>query len=80
MQNPFGPQSDSGSYVDLRKRLLQSVQSAKINDQIVEIIKKALEAENIVLSRPERKRLFSQIVNLVSEDLTRKLEDDSISV
>ena len=80
MQNPFGPQSDSGSYVDLRKRLLQSVQSAKINDQIVEIIKKALEAEHVVLSRPERKRLFSQIVNLVSEDLTRKLEDDSLSV
>lgn len=80
MQNPFGPQSDSGSYVDLRKRLLQSVQSAKINDQIIEIIKKALEAQNIVLSRPERKRLFSQIVNLVSEDLTGKLEDDSLSV
>jgi len=39
-----------------------------------------LEAENIVLSRPERKRLFSQIVNLVSEDLTRKLENDSLSV
>jgi hypothetical protein len=80
MQNPFGPQSAPGSYVDLRKRLLQSVQSAKINDQIIEIIKKALEAEHVVLSRPERKRLFSQIVNLVAEDLTRKLEDDSISV
>jgi hypothetical protein len=80
MQNPFGPQSDSGSYVDLRKRLLQSVQSAKINDQVIEIIKKALEAEHVVLSRPERKRLFSQIVNLVSEDLTKKLEDDSIPV
>jgi protein-S-isoprenylcysteine O-methyltransferase Ste14 len=80
MQNPFGPQSDPGSYVDLRKRLLQSVQSAKINDQIIEIIKKALETEHVVLSRPERKRLFSQIVNLVSEDLIKKLEDDSISV
>lgn len=80
MQNPFGPQSDPGSYVDLRKRLLQSVQSAKINDQIIEIIKKALEAEHVVLSRPERKRLFSQIVNLVAEDLTRKLEDDSLAV
>jgi hypothetical protein len=80
MQNPFGSQPDSGSYVNLRKRLFQSVQSAKINDQIIEVIKKALEAENVILSRPERKRLFSQIVKLVSEDLTKKLEDDSISV
>jgi hypothetical protein len=80
MQNPFDSQPDSGSYVNLRKRLFQSVQSANLNEQILEVIKKALEAENIVLSRPERKRLFSQIVNLVSKDLTRKLEDDFLSV
>lgn len=80
MQSPFGSQPDSGSYVNLRKRLFQSVQSANINDQIIEVIKKALEAENVVLSRPERKRLFSQIVKLVSEDLTQKLEDGSLSV
>lgn len=80
MQSPFGPRSDSGSYVDLRKRLFQNVQSANINDQIIEVIKKALEAEKVVLSRPERKRLFSQIVKLVSEDLATKLEDGSISV
>ena len=80
MQNSFGSQPDSGSYVNLRKRLFQSVQSANLNQQIIEVIKKALEAENIVLSRPERKRLFSQIVNLVSEDLTRKLENNSLSI
>ncbi len=80
MHSPFGSQPDSGSYVNLRKRLFQSVQSANINDQIIDVIKRALEAENVVLSRPERKRLFSQIVNLVSEDLTKKLADDSILV
>ena len=80
MQSPFGSQSDSGSYVDLRKRLFQSVQSTNIDKQIVDVIKKALEAENVILSRPERKRLFSQIVKLLSEDLTGKLEDDSIPV
>lgn len=78
MLNPFGPQNDPGSYVDLKKRVFQSVQSADINDQIIEVIKKALEAQHVVLSRPERKRLFSQIVQLVSEDLTRKIEDGSI--
>jgi hypothetical protein len=80
MQNSFHSQPDSGSYVNLRTRLFQSVQTTNINDQIINVIKKALEAENVVLSRPERKRLFSQIVNLVSEDLTKKLADDSISV
>ena len=80
MQSSFGSQPDAGSYVNLRKRLFQSVQSANLNQQIIEVIKKALEAENIVLSRPERKRLFSEIVNLVSEDLTRKLGDASLSI
>ncbi len=80
MQNPFGSQQDPSSYVDLRKRLFQSVQSVNINDQIIQVMKKALEAENVVLSQLERKRLFSQIVQLVAEDLTRKLEDGSISV
>jgi len=80
MQNPFGSQPDSGSYVDLRKRLFQGVQSANINEQIIEIMKAALEAQHVVLSRPERKRLFSQIVKSVSEDLTKKIDDDSIPV
>jgi hypothetical protein len=80
MRNPFGPQDDSGSYVDLRKRVFQSVQSAKINDQIIEVIRKAVESQNVVLSRPERKRLISQIVKQVVEDLTGKLENGSIPV
>jgi hypothetical protein len=80
MRNPFDPQDDSGSYVDLRKRVFQSVQSANINDRIIEVIKKAVESQNVVLSRPERKRLISQIVKQVAEDLTGKLEDGSIPV
>jgi len=80
MKNPFGSQEDHGSYVNLRSRLFQSVQSANINDQILQVIKKSLEAEKVVLSRPERTRLFSQIVKLVSEDLAKKLEDGSIPV
>lgn len=64
--------------------MLQHVQATKVNDQIFQAVQKsfedALRLENIILSRPERKRLFSHIVKLVSEDLTKKLEDDSISV
>jgi hypothetical protein len=79
MKNPFGSQEDPSSYVNLRSRLFQSVQSAKINDQIMTVIKEAFIAENVVLSQPERKRLFSQIVRLVSEDLAKKLDDGSIA-
>jgi hypothetical protein len=83
MLNPFGPQQDSGSYFNLQKRMLQRVQSAKINDQIFEVVQKAYEdamtAENIVLSRPERKRLFSQILRLVLDDMIKKLDDRSNS-
>ncbi len=83
MLNPFGPQQVPGSYIDLRKRMLQRVQSMKINDQIFEVIQKAyedaLKTENILLSRPERKRLLAQIIKLVLDDMIKKLDDGSVS-
>jgi hypothetical protein len=39
----------------------------------------ALAKENIILSRPERKRLFAQILKLVLGDMIKKLEDRSNS-
>ena len=81
MLNPFGSQKVPGSYVNLQKRMLQRVQSVKIDDQIFEVVKQAYEValneEGILLSRPERKRLLSQILKLVLEDMTRKLDDRS---
>jgi hypothetical protein len=83
MLNPFGPQQVPGSYIDLRKRMLQRVQSMKINDQIFEVIQRAyedaLKTENILLSRPERKRLLAQIIKLVLDDMIKKLDDGSVS-
>jgi hypothetical protein len=82
MKNPFGQQQDSGSYIDLKKRMLQHVQSAKINDQIFQVVQRAYEdalsTENIVLSRPERKRLLSQILKDVLDDMVQKLEKSSV--
>ena len=78
MLNPFGSQQIPGFYVNLQKRMLQRVQSAKVDDQIFEVVQrayeKALDEENIVLSRPERKRLLSQILKLVLEDMIKKLD------
>ncbi len=85
MLNPFGPQREPGlsSYVNLKKRMLQKVQAAKVNDQIFQVVQNAFEAalgaENIVLSRPERKRLFAQILKSVLEDMVKKLDDRSSS-
>jgi len=49
--------------------------SAEVNDQIKSMLtnayEKALGEANVVLSRPERKRLFSQIVKMVMEDILK---------
>ena len=83
MLNPFGPQQDPGlySYVNLQKRMLRNVQALKVNDQIFQTVQNAFEAalraENVVLSRPERKRLLSQILKSVLEDMLQKLDNNT---
>ena len=81
MKNPFGDQQvpSSGSYQNLKERMYKKV-SAKVNDQIINMLQNtyenALAEESIVLSRPERKRLFAQIMTLVLADLLKKQADD----
>ena len=85
MLNPFGSQPDpnSFSYVNLQKRMLQNVKATQVNDQIFQIVQNAFEAalrqENVLLSRPERRRLFSQILKSILEDMLKKLDDRRIS-
>jgi hypothetical protein len=80
MKNPFGDQQIPGSYHNLKERIYKKV-SANVNGQIRRIMVKAYEdalnEENIVLSRPERNRLFSQIVKMVMEDVGGKLDNHS---
>ncbi|MBC7879130.1 MAG: hypothetical protein H7Y59_18315 [Anaerolineales bacterium] len=82
MKNPFGEQQVPGSYHNLKERMFKKV-NANVNDQILVILQtayeNALNAENIVLTRPERKRLFSQVLKLVLEDMIKKLDDRSSS-
>jgi hypothetical protein len=82
MKNPFGDQQVPGSYHNLKERMYKRV-SANVNDQILGILQKAYEnalyEENVVLSRPERNRLFSQIVKMAMEDLLKRLDDQSSS-
>lgn len=78
MKNPFGDQKIPGSYHNLPARLYKKV-SAQVSEQIFDSMLKACETafyeENIVLSRVERKRLFSQIIQMLMEDMTKRLDD-----
>jgi hypothetical protein len=80
MKNPFGDQQVPGSYHNLQERMYKKV-SANVNDQLLGILQKAYEnalhEENVALSRPERNRLFSQIVKMVMEDVLKKLNRPS---
>ena len=82
MKNPFGPDPESlSSYVNLKQRILARVQAAEVYDQIFQIVQNAYEnalsSENVILSRPERKRLFSQILRSILEDMLKKLDERS---
>jgi hypothetical protein len=84
MQNPFGPKPDSfHSYVNLKKRMLARVKTGKVYDQIFQVVEKAyqesLKEENIVLTRAEQKRMISQILRLILEDMLKKLDERSSS-
>lgn len=78
MQNPFGDQKVPGSYHNLKERMFKKI-SASVTEQVhlimVTAYENALNEENVVLTRPERNRLFSQIVKMVLEDLSKKSED-----
>ena len=80
MKNPFGDQQIPGSYHNLQERMYKKV-AANVNDQILGILQKAYEnalhEENVALSRPERNRLFSQIVQMTMEDVLKKLNRPS---
>lgn len=82
MKNPFGDQQIPGSYHNLQERMYKKV-SAIVNEKFLEIMIKAYEnalyEENIVLSRPERKRLLSQLTTMVMGDLLKKLNGGSSS-
>ena len=81
MLNPFGPPQDPGlySYVNLKQRMLKKVQSPGVNDQIFQVVQNAFEealnSERIPLSRPERKRLFLQILRSVLADMVQRIDN-----
>ncbi len=74
----FGPQP--GSYFDLKKRVIQKVQSSKVNDLVFvavqKVFEKALNEENIVLSRPEKNHILREVLKSVLTDMLKRLDTD----
>jgi hypothetical protein len=79
MTNPSNSYQNSGSYLDLLKRITQKVQQKKVDDKMLVIMQQVfeneLDKENIVLAQPERVRLFRQVTKAVLTDMFRKLDD-----
>jgi hypothetical protein len=79
--NPFAPQEDPGSYVDLRKRMLRDVLYLRVDNKIFEVVKNAFDhaliLENIVLSQGEKNRLLSQILKMVLKAMLDRLDGQS---
>ena len=77
MLNPrdaFGP----GSYTELRGRVLSSMRTAGIDDQVFELVRDAYEqvlsAQTLVLSRAEKRRLLADVLKSVLEEMNRRLD------
>lgn len=77
MFNPPNSIPEFGSYDEIEKKMLQRVRAAKLDEKILAILQAKYEEElaqqNIMLSRPERKRLFQQVVKVVLNDVLGKL-------
>ena len=78
MKNPFGDQQVPGSYHNLKERMYKKV-SENVNAQILVSLQNAYEialnSENVVLARAERKRLYKQVTRLVLVDIINSLDE-----
>ena len=70
---------DFGSYQDLLKKMTQRIMDAKLDEQFLRLFQTKYDEElnqrNIYLSRPERNRLYKQVLKAVLTDMLSKLGD-----
>jgi hypothetical protein len=66
-------------YVNLRRRMVQNLKAQGVEGSILEVIQTAYEetlrAENLMLTPIEKKKLFSDVLKLLFEDMNKSLED-----
>jgi hypothetical protein len=82
MLNPESAFS-SGSYSDVRQRIVGRLRSAGTSDKVIELLKnpydEALAIDHLVLSRVERKGLLVDVLKSELDELGRRLDEGRIS-
>ncbi len=72
------PNSSSGSYEDLLQRMNRRAQDNGFDKQILALLQQTFEnelgKEGIVLSRPERVRLYQQFTKSILTDVLGKID------
>jgi hypothetical protein len=73
MLDPYDP--SNGMYVNLRRRMVQNLKASGLEGTILEVAQTAyeatLKAENILLTPLEKRKLFSDVLKLLFEDMNR---------
>lgn len=81
--NPFGPPQDpSGLHaaLNLRKRLLDDIRAAKVDDQIFQVIQNALDEAlkkgniHILMSEDVKNFLLAQVMKQILGDMLKRLD------
>jgi hypothetical protein len=79
MSNPQNPFPFSGSYDDLLKRMTRLMRENQVDNQILLLLQqtyeKELGKENVILSRPERTRLYQQVAKTLLMDVLDRIEN-----
>lgn len=77
MLNSYDP--SDGMYVNLRRRMVQNLKTLGVEGSIIEIAQtayeKTLKTENILLSPIEKKKLFSDVLKLLLEDMSNRFDE-----
>lgn len=66
-----------GSYDDVLKRMTRRIKQQKVDQQIFHILLQVYEKElqhGVILSRPERTRLFQQVSRQILADVLGKID------
>ena len=68
-----------GSYADVRWRVLQHLNAARIDDHVFGLVQaaysSALAEEGLILSGIERRRLLADVLKAVLKDMNERLAD-----
>jgi hypothetical protein len=78
MLNPPNSFQSPGSFEEAVERMTRRVRQDEVDAQLFEILQQVFEKElgreNVVLSRPDRVRLFRELIKTVMNDVLSKLD------